>query len=72
MALDQSALLDLLAQLKATDVTDRIRSMTEALNQELMDAEAASVYRCRQVRTHRRPHDRAQRHSCADVDHDCW
>ena len=28
MALDQSALLDLLAQLKLTDVTDRIRSAT--------------------------------------------
>ena len=43
MALDQSALLDLLAQLKLTDVTDRIRSVTETLYQELIDAEAASV-----------------------------
>jgi putative transposase len=43
MALDQSALLDLLAQLKLTDVTDRIRSMTETLYQELIDAEAAAV-----------------------------
>lgn len=43
MALDQSALLDLLAQLKLTDVPDRIRSITEALYQELIDAEAASV-----------------------------
>jgi len=43
MALDQSALLDLLAQLKLTDVTDRIRLMTESLYQELIDAEAASV-----------------------------
>jgi len=42
MALDQSALLDLLAQLKLTDVTDRIRSATETLYQELIDAEAAS------------------------------
>jgi putative transposase len=43
MALDQSALLDLLAQLKLTDVPDRVRSITEALYQELIDAEAASV-----------------------------
>lgn len=35
MALDQSALLDLLAQLKLTDVTDRIRVATEALYQGL-------------------------------------
>lgn len=43
MALDQSALLDLLAQLKLTDVPDRVRSITEALYQELIEAEAASV-----------------------------
>jgi putative transposase len=43
MALDQSALLDLLAQLKLTDVSDRVRSVTETLYQELIDAEAASV-----------------------------
>jgi len=42
MALDQSALLDLLAQLKLTDVTDRIRSATETLYQELIDAEATA------------------------------
>jgi putative transposase len=42
MALDQSALLELLAQLKLTDVTDRIRSATEMLYQELIDAEATA------------------------------
>ena len=42
MALDQSALLDLLGQLILTDVTDRIRSATETLYQELIDAEASS------------------------------
>lgn len=42
MALDQSALLDLLAQLKLTDVTDRIRVATEKLYQELIDAEASA------------------------------
>ena len=43
MALDQSALLELLGQLKLTDVTDRIRSATETLYQELIDAEASAV-----------------------------
>ena len=43
MALDQSALLDLLAQLKLTDVIDRIRSVTETLYQELIDAEATAL-----------------------------
>jgi len=42
MALDQVALLELLAQLKLTDVTDRIRSATETLYQELIDAEATA------------------------------
>ena len=42
MALDQSALLDLLGQLKLTDVTDRVRSATEKLYQELIDAEATA------------------------------
>lgn len=42
MAHDQSALLDLLAQLKLTDVSDRIRSATEQLYQQLIDAEAAT------------------------------
>jgi hypothetical protein len=42
MALDQPALLELLAQLKLTDVSDRIRSATEQLYQQLIDAEAAT------------------------------
>ena len=42
MAMDQSALLNLLAQLKLTDVTDRIRVATETLYQELIDAEATA------------------------------
>jgi hypothetical protein len=41
MALDQSALLNLLGELKLTDVTDRIRVATETLYQELIDAEVA-------------------------------
>ena len=42
MALDQSALLDLLAELKLTDVPDRIRVVTETFYQQLIDAEAAA------------------------------
>ena len=36
MALDQSALLELLGELKLTDVTDRIRVATETIYQELI------------------------------------
>ena len=43
MALDQRALLELLGELKLTDVTDRIRVATETLYQELIDAEATAV-----------------------------
>ncbi len=42
MALDQSALLNLLADLKLTVVSDRIRVTTERLYQELIDAEATA------------------------------
>jgi transposase-like protein len=42
MALDQSALLELLGELKLTDVGDRIRVATETLYQELIDAEASA------------------------------
>jgi len=40
MALDSSALLALLAELKLNNVTDRIRSAPETLYQELIDTEA--------------------------------
>ncbi|MEZ2391541.1 transposase, partial [bacterium RCC_150] len=42
MALDQSALLDLLGQLKLTDVSDRIRTAAESLYQQLIEAEATA------------------------------
>ena len=42
MALDQSALLNLLGQLKQTDVPDRIRTATETLYQQLIEAEATA------------------------------
>jgi len=37
MALDQSALLDLLGELKLTEATDRIRVASETLYQELIE-----------------------------------
>ena len=37
MALVKSAVLDLLSQLKLTDITDRIRDATETLYQELIE-----------------------------------
>lgn len=43
MAMDQSALLDLLEELKATDVGERIRVLAERAYQELIDAEASAV-----------------------------
>lgn len=71
MALDQSALLDLLAQLKLTDVPDRVRSITEALYQELIDAEAASVIGAgKYERSDER--DATQRHSHEDSVDDGW
>jgi transposase-like protein len=41
--MDQSALLDLLAELKDTEVPDRVRVATEHLYQELIDAEVTAV-----------------------------
>jgi hypothetical protein len=43
MALDQSALLEVLEALKAADVDDRIRAATEALYQALIEAELTAV-----------------------------
>ena len=43
MALDQSALLELLEALKVTDVDERVRTATEHLYQALIDAELTAV-----------------------------
>jgi putative transposase len=43
MALDQSALLELLEALAGADVDDRIRAATEALYQALIEAELTAV-----------------------------
>jgi transposase-like protein len=43
MALNQSALLELLEALKAAEVDDRIRTVTETLYQALIEAELTAV-----------------------------
>jgi transposase-like protein len=43
MALDQSALLEVLDALKAAEVDDRIRQAAETIYQALIEAELASV-----------------------------
>ena len=43
MAMDQSALLELLEELKSTDVGERVRVLAERAFQELIDAEASAV-----------------------------
>ena len=43
MALDQSALLEVLEALKAAEVDDRIRQAAEKVYQALIEAELASV-----------------------------
>jgi putative transposase len=43
MALDQSALLELLEALKAAEVDDRLRAATETLYQALIEAERTAV-----------------------------
>jgi hypothetical protein len=43
MALDYSALLSLLSQLKDTDLTDRVRTALERVYQELIDAEGSDA-----------------------------
>ena len=43
MALDQSALIDLLEALKNTDASERVRTATEHLYQALIDAELTAV-----------------------------
>lgn len=62
MAMDQSALLEMLEALKAADVGDRIRQATEKLYQELIDAEAAAVSSCGAVGTQRGAGRSAQWH----------
>jgi transposase-like protein len=43
MAMDQSALLELLTALRNTEISDRVRSATERMLPELIDAEATAV-----------------------------
>ena len=46
MALDQSALLEVLEALKAADVEDRIRHAAETIYQALIEAESPASGRC--------------------------
>ena len=62
MAMDQSALLELLDALKAADVDDRVRLATQTLYQALIDAEAHRGDRRRAVGAHRGPGRGPQRH----------
>ena len=67
MALDQSALLEVLEALKAADVDDRIRS---AAADDLPGADrrrADRGDRRRPARAHRGPHGPAQRSPAADA-----
>jgi hypothetical protein len=68
MALEQSALLNLLGQLKLTDVSDRIRTATESLYQQLIEAEATVFIGAGPLRTLRGADHPAQRLSNQDVD----
>jgi hypothetical protein len=68
MALDQSALLELLGELKLTDVSDRIRVATEKLYQELIDAEAAAFIGAAPFERNPTPQDATQRHPSSDAD----
>jgi hypothetical protein len=49
MALDQSALLEVLEVFKAAEVDDKIRQAAETIDQALIEAELASVIRGRLV-----------------------
>ena len=64
MAMDQSALLELLDALKAADADDVVRSAVEAVFQSLIDAEASARIGAEpHQRTETRP---AQRNGCRD------
>ena len=72
MALSQSALLEVLDALNASDSTDVIRKALQVMLQQLIDAEATAFIGAE-------PHERtdarvvaAQRHPVQDDHHDRW
>ena len=70
MALDQSALLEVLEVLKAAEVDDRIRQAAETIYQALIEAELSAVIG---AYPHQRTETRtgaAQRLPAADAHHD--
>ena len=60
MALDQSALLEVLDALKAAEVDDRIRQAAETIYQALIEAELSAVIGAAPARAHREPHRSSQ------------
>lgn len=70
MALEQSALLELLEALKATDVDDGVRTATEHLYQALIGAELTAVIGGRPAPAHRHQDGAAQRQPAADAHDD--
>ena len=70
MALDQSALLEVLEALKAADVDDRIRSAATTIYQALIDAELTAVIGAGPHERTDDPDRAAQRLPAADVDDD--
>ena len=72
MALSQSALLEVLDALNASDSTDVIRKALQVMLQQLIDAEATALIGAE-------PHERSaernhatQRHPVQDDHHDRW
>ena len=70
MAMDQSALLELLDALKAAGVDERIRLAAQTLYQALIDAEATAVIGAAPWERSRGPGRGPQRHPTTHPDHD--
>ena len=70
MALDQSALLEVLEVLKAAEVDDRIREAAETIYQALIGAGLTAVIGAFPAPAHRDQDRTAQRAPAADDHHD--
>jgi len=71
MALDLSALHELLVKLDLTDIPDRFRAATETHHQQLIEAETTAFIGAVPARTLRGPLQPAQRLPAKDADHHC-
>ena len=72
MALSQSALLEVLDALKASDSTDVIRQALQVMLQQLIDAEATAFIGAEPHERTDDAHHAAQRHPVQDDHHDRW